>query len=40
MSFTTDSGSHVTDTDYDGEGSVTYVLNVDGEIHYVYNLLG
>ena len=32
--------SRVTDTDYDGEGRVTHVLNADGEIHYGYNLLG
>jgi RHS repeat-associated protein len=32
--------SRVTDTDYDGEGRVTRILNADGEIHYAYNLIG
>src|SRR5439155_21299312 len=37
---TTAAGTRVTDTDYDGEGRVTHILNADGEIHYGYNLLG
>jgi YD repeat-containing protein len=30
----------LTDTDYDGEGRITRVVNADGEIHYGYDPIG